>query len=225
MSELGVVVDSLEKAIERAAAIRDSNERAVLGIAGPPGAGKTTLATQVVERLNAMEGHAGQAALLPMDGFHHLNSTLDSLGLRNVKGAPATFDVDQYVGLLRAVVQRPEQQWLAPGFSRVTDAPVPGEFVIEPSVRLVVTEGNYLLLDGPWAPIRDLCAETWYVDVDPRVERSRLVERQIAGGKTPEAAAEWVERSDMANAVVIADCKRNAAVVVCLPGSTGESHG
>lgn len=197
-------IHSIDEFVEVARVMRDSTRRSVLGIAGPPGAGKSTFARALVERLWKQSGEQDSVTLLPMDGFHLPNSVLDRIGLRDRKGAPDTFDAEGYVELLRNVLAEPDRDWFAPDFSRVTDEPVPNGFCIRPRTRLVVTEGNYLLLPGRWAEVRQLCAEVWYLDVDHEVERSRLIKRQINDcGRAPEAAIDWVDRSDLANAAII----------------------
>lgn len=194
----------IDELVGVAEGLRRSHRRCILGIAGPPGAGKSTFAEALVGRLRELPGGAGTVALLPMDGFHLLNEELVRLGLRERKGAPETFDVEAYLELLRKVRDLPDESWPAPGFSRVTDAPVPGAHRIPPEVRLVVTEGNYLLLPGPWAPVRELCAQIWYLDVDPATQRERLIRRQIEDcGRDRAAATEWVVRSDLVNAALV----------------------
>ena len=106
-----------------------------------------------------------------MDGFHLSNAFLDELGLRDRKSAPETFDVASYVALLQNVRHQPEQEWWAPDFSRVTDEPVPNGYCIKPEVRLVVTEGNYLLLqNGLWNNVKSHCNEVWLLEVDHEIE-------------------------------------------------------
>ena len=181
--------------VERARALIPAQGRAVLGITGPPGAGKSTLTSALLAELGPDVGH------LPMDGFHLADVQLDRLGLRDRKGAPETFDVDGYVTALRRLHDAPDRTLYLPGFERDLEQPIAAAIAIPPSARLVITEGNYLLLpDGGWEHVRPLLAEVWYVDLDDDVRRERLVRRHEQFGKSPDAAREWVERSDEANA-------------------------
>jgi pantothenate kinase len=198
------VVRNLQPYIERAAGLRDADRRSLLAIGGPPGSGKTTLALRVVEALNKGRRNANTAAFVPMDGFYLADDALTRQGLLDRKGAPETFDAEGYVDLLRDLLQRPDEERRAPGFDRIAEATVPGEHVVAPSVRLVVTEGNYVLLRvGEWAAIRPMCAETWFLGVEPDVERKRLVRHRMEKGLSSSEAIQWVERSDLANAELV----------------------
>ena len=122
-----------------------------------------------------------------MDGFHLADVQLDRLGLRDRKGAPDTFDVDGYVAALRRLHDAPDRTLFPPGFERDLEQPIAAAIAIPPSARLVITEGNYLLLpDGGWERVRPLLAEVWYVDLDDDVRRDRLVRRHEQFGKSPE---------------------------------------
>ncbi len=141
----------------RARRLPRDGRRAILGIAGPPGSGKSTLAAHLVRELNG----TGEpwVAHVPMDGFHLADAELDRLGRRDRKGAPDTFDAAGYAALLeRLREERTETDGdivYAPGFERVLEQPVAGALPVPPAARLVVTEGNYLLLDsGAWARVR-----------------------------------------------------------------------
>ena len=180
----------------------------VLGIAGAPGAGKSTLADAVV-------AHFGDAAqLLPMDGFHLANEELARLGRADRKGAPDTFDVDGYIVALRRVRDR-EHDVLAPRFHREVEEAFAGAIRIATTTRLVVTDGNYLLLQRPgWAEVATLLDESWFVRPNDDVRRARLVARHISHGRSPQAAADWVRDVDEPNAVVIAQESAPADLVV-----------
>jgi pantothenate kinase len=182
--------------------------RRVLGIAGPPGAGKSSLAEAVVARLD------GLAVLVPMDGFHLSNAQLDRLGRRDRKGAPDTFDVDGYVALLRRI-KAADGDMYAPRFRRDLDEAIAGSIAILHDVPLVITEGNYLLVEEPpWASIRDLLDESWYVDLAPPTRIRRLIDRHVRFGKSETDAERWVRRSDEANAEVVAVARDRADHVV-----------
>ena len=200
----------MDELIDRARALATAGSRKILGIAGAPGAGKTTLATLVTAQLG------GQAVQVPMDGLHLADVELTRLGRRNWKGAPDTFDGFGYLALLRRLRSpAPGEIVYAPAFERTIEQPIAGSIPVEPSVPLIVTEGNYLLLDDPpWHQVRALLDETWFVEIDDEVRVDRLIRRHIEFGKTPEQAAEWVERLDEQNARLIAATRDRADLIV-----------
>jgi pantothenate kinase len=210
------LVRRLVALVERAGPDR----RVIVGITGPPGAGKSTLAQGLVERLAGAppEGLGPYAAhLVPMDGFHLADVQLDRLGLRDRKGAPETFDGNGYVALLRRLATERDRTVYAPGFERVLEQPIAAAVAVDPSVRLVITEGNYLLLQqDPWCEVRSILEEVWYVEADDSLRVDRLVDRHVEFGKTPDAAQEWVLRSDEANARIVALARGRADLVVSM---------
>jgi pantothenate kinase len=193
----------LDALLDRAAGLVPASGRALLGIAGLPGSGKTTLAGKLTAGLPERLG-ADAVAHVPMDGFHLADVQLDRLGLRDVKGAPATFDAEGYAALLGRLRSSTSETVYAPGFERVLEQPIAAAVAVPPSVRLVVTEGNYLLLDEPrWATVRAALEEVWLVESADATRLRRLVARHVEFGKAPGEAAAWVHRSDEANAAVI----------------------
>ncbi|MFF2050647.1 nucleoside/nucleotide kinase family protein [Leifsonia sp. NPDC058194] len=211
---------TLDDLVHRALALAPEGTRAVLGVAGSPGSGKTTLARAVTERVNTLAGD-GIAVHVPMDGFHLANASLDTLGRRDRKGAIDTFDARGYVALLQRLATEQGHAVYAPAFERAVDEPVAGSIAIGPETRLVVTEGNYLLVDAePWARIPSLLAESWFVATPAAEREARLVDRHTRHGRTPEAALAWARDVDGANADVIEPTRGRATLVVdgMLPG-------
>ncbi|KQV77901.1 fructose transporter [Nocardioides sp. Root122] len=205
---------ALSALVDRAAALLSSPGRVVLGITGAPGAGKSTLAEALVAGLRADLG-PDDVGHLPMDGFHLADVQLDRLGLRDRKGAPETFDIDGYVAILSRLHDEPGHTVYAPGFERDLEQPIAAAIAVPASARLVVTEGNYLLLpDRGWERVRPLLTEAWFVDVDDDVRRERLVRRHEQFGKSPEGARAWVDRVDEPNAELVRATRERADLVI-----------
>ncbi|WP_316741679.1 nucleoside/nucleotide kinase family protein [Streptomyces sp. MK7] len=204
----------------RARSLAREGHRAILGIAGSPGAGKSTLAERLVRALNG--AREPWVAHVPMDGFHLADAELDRLGRRNRKGAPDTFDAAGYAALLRRLREEyrgaaPDggETVYAPGFERVLEQPLAGAIPVPPSVRLVVTEGNYLLLDtGAWARVRPQLDEVWFCELDEPERIRRLVARHEEFGKDHERAVAWVLGTDQRNADLVAATRDRADLVV-----------
>jgi pantothenate kinase len=195
--------------LERIERLIQRGRRALLGIVGPPGAGKSTVAQAIVDAMK------GRVQLLPMDGFHLAQVELERLARTHRKGAPDTFDSEGFVALLGRVRTQFDETVYAPEFRREIEEPVAGAIALLPHTPLVVVEGNYLLLDqGPWAKVRPLLDECWYIDVDDALRRSRLVERHMRFGRDLAAATAWVESTDEPNARLIANGKARADMVV-----------
>ena len=170
--------------------------RRLIGIVGPPGVGKSTLAAALASADSA-------SAVLPMDGFHFSQARLVELGRRERMGAPDTFDVEAFVAVLRAI-RGTDETVHAPGFDRAIEEPVPDAITIGRGIRTVFVEGNYLLLDGGgWERIAPLLDESWYLTLDDDTRRERLTARHVASGKSPSAAALWVTTVDEPNARIV----------------------
>jgi pantothenate kinase len=202
------VISSAE-AIDRARALASRGKRTILGITGPPGGGKSTLAQAIADEL------AGQAVLVGMDGFHLAQAELVRLGRRDRMGAVDTFDAAGYVALLRRLRANQEAVVYAPEFRREIEEPINAAIAVPREIPLVITEGNYLLVDsGPWAAVRDLLDEAWYVVQDEERRLELLIARHVEFGKAPDFAREWVMRSDQRNAELIATTQQRADALV-----------
>src|SRR3954452_21323166 len=214
-----MVIEDEAGLVARARALVVPGQRRILGIAGPPGGGKSTVARTVVAALGDV------ARLVPMDGFHLAQAELVRLGRRDRMGAPDTFDALGYIALLRRLREPTEAVVYAPEFRRAIEEPIAGAIAIPRAVRLIVTEGNYLLVpDEPWGAVRPLLDECWYAELDEATRLRWLIERHVRHGKTPQAAREWVERSDQANAAVVAATRGRADVVIRVPVPEAGRH-
>jgi pantothenate kinase len=183
-----------ELLVRRAAALADAGGRRLLGLAGEPGAGKTTLAEELVTALD------GRATYVPMDGFHLAQAELVRLGRADRKGAPDTFDVGGYTSLLHRLRTGDEPVVWAPSFDRHLEEPIAGSIAVPAQVPLVITEGNYLL---HWDAVRSLLDEAWFVELDSEVRLARLEARHRAHGRDAAAAREWARGTDERNAALI----------------------
>lgn len=177
-----------------------ASRRAVVGLAGIPGSGKSTLASRLVAAADLQS--RGAVTLVPMDGFHHTNARLEAMGLRSRKGAPQTFDARGYIDLLTAA-RDPAFVGAFPIYDRDLHEPVwrdqPGQR-IEPACRLILTEGNYLLLeDSPWNELAPVLDEAWLLDTPVERSHAWLIDRYVRGGRTRENAQAHYERSDTLN--------------------------
>jgi pantothenate kinase len=201
-----VVIDTEEELFARARGLVARGGRQILGIAGPPGGGKSTVARAIVAALGE------QARLVPMDGFHLAQSELVRLGRRDRMGAPDTFDAVGYAALLQRL-RSDDPVVYAPEFRREIEEPIAGAIAVPRHTPLVVTEGNYLLL---WPQVKPLLDECWYVETDEELRVQRLIQRHIQFGKTPDYARAWVMRSDERNAELVATTAGRADAIVKL---------
>jgi pantothenate kinase len=184
-------------------------ERFVVAIAGPPAAGKSTLAATLQQVLPE-----GSAVVVPMDGFHFDDRVLEARGLRARKGAPETFDFAGFETLLRRIRAR-EPDIAIPVFDRSIEIARAGAAIVSSDIKFILVEGNYLLLDEePWTRLAPLFDFSLYVDV-PRFElQRRLTERWREHGRADDAARAWIETNDMPNIDRVLNRRREADLTI-----------
>lgn len=197
------IVDGIE-------ALPASAERRIAAIAGPPGSGKSTLAEAVVEEL-VQRGHA--AALMPMDGFHLDNRLLEPRGMLLRKGAPETFDFGGFASTIARV--RREPSVILPVFDRTREIAIAGAEEIRPETRLVVVEGNYLVLDeDPWRALMPMWDYSVFLDVAREELERRLIERWLGFGFDLEGARAKALGNDIPNGLRVLDARGAVDLVV-----------
>ena len=213
MSTSITLLTSLDEVITRAQSLMTpmSGERKIVGLIGKPGAGKSTLSAQLIQHLG------NQAAILNMDGYHLSNLALRELGRADRKGAPDTFDALGFTAILQRVKNEVDQNIYFPVFDRSIEESISAQGVITPEVKLVITEGNYLLHnENNWGGVRKLLDESWFIEVDDQLRIERLVDRHHKFGKSKVDAHSWATGSDQNNARIVAQTRELADVIINL---------
>jgi len=204
--------------LARARTLATGGRRRILAIVGAPGSGKSTLAARIAQELGQ------DAVVVPMDGFHLTNHELVRLGRRDHKGAPDTFDVAGYVSLLRRLREDSAHTVYAPEFDRGAEMSVAGAIPVAPQVPLVVTEGNYLLLESAgWGDVKPLLDETWFLLTDEKTRVERLVQRHVDHGKNLQEALDWFHGSDRLNGDLVIQTRHRADVIVTAASAASDS--
>jgi len=205
-----ISLTSLEEVVARAKSLM-GGERKIVGLIGKPGAGKSTLSAQLIEQLG------DQSAILNMDGYHLSNLALRELGRADRKGAPDTFDALGFTEILRRVKHEVDRDIYFPVFDRAIEESIAAQGVISPSVKLVITEGNYLLQsENNWGGVKNLLDESWFIEVDDNLRIERLVNRHHKFGKSKADAHSWATGSDENNAKIVAQTRELADVIINL---------
>ncbi|MCE8019464.1 nucleoside triphosphate hydrolase [Halomonas sp. MCCC 1A11036] len=179
----------------------ENRQRFIVALAGPPGAGKSFLSEWLCRELN--ERVPGIAAVVPMDGYHLDNAILEPLGQLPIKGAPETFDPDGLKHDLERI-RRADRCVAVPVFDRPLDLARAGGRLITLEHRIVIVEGNYLLLDcDPWRDLRPLFDMTLFLEVADEVLEARLIQRWLGMGQDQQGAIDKARHKDMLNARLI----------------------
>ena len=192
-----------------------AHRRIAIGFAGGPGTGKSTLAAELVTMLNAV--NPGSAQLVPMDGFHMKHAKLEAMGQVDYKGAPHTFEGAEFVNFLHHLkVAKTEVS--GPGYSRKIEDVVENAFTVSADVRVLVVEGNYLLLtEGPWAGIKPLLDYSVFIDVPRDIVKARLLKRHGEEGLfSEERNRAHIERNDLPNYDLVCLSQDRADVVIAM---------
>jgi pantothenate kinase len=187
--------------------------RIAIGLAGGPGTGKSTLAAELVTMLNAI--HPGSTALVPMDGFHMKHAKLEAMGQVDYKGAPHTFEGAEFLSFLHHL-KAAKGPVSGPGYSRKIEDTVENAFTVQPEVRILIVEGNYLLLtEGPWAGVRAALDYAVFIDVPRDIVKARLLRRHGEEGLfTEERNRAHIERNDLPNYDLVRLSQDRADVVI-----------
>ncbi|KAL2238806.1 putative uridine kinase C227.14 [Sesamum indicum] len=223
------IYDTLaERLLPTAAAESNPNFKHIVGLCGPPGAGKSTVASRVARRVNELWPQRSScfdsqvespevAIVLPMDGFHLYRHQLDAMKdpeeAHARRGSPWTFDPER---LLRCLTNlRNKGSVYAPSFDHGVGDPVEDDIFVSLQHKVVIVEGNYLLLDEDiWRDISSIFDEKWFIDVDIETAMQRVLRRHISTGKRPDVAKWRIDYNDRPNAELIIKSSKKADLII-----------
>ena len=206
-----IIINTIEEALKRLRNLNENNnQRIIIGIVGKPGAGKSTLTSYLLENLVKEK-----AVLVPMDGYHLSNKLLEEYKKADRKGAYDTFDARGYSELLKRIKLDLESDIYFPIFHREIEESIVAEGVVSKDCKVVLTEGNYLLLNNHgWQDVKSFLTESWYIQIDDELRRERLMARSIRYGRSPEIAYKWTHGSDEINAELVQTTVASADVII-----------
>ncbi len=211
----------LQGLVEKVASLGE-NQRYLLGITGFPASGKSTLSVDLAEAIN-QKMQSDLAIVVPMDGFHRLNTELKAWGLWELKGIPDSFNAEAFIELLKALREQTATAIGCPAFDRTIEEPTDNAIRVLPQHKLLIIEGNYLLLaSNPWQQVKPLLDAAWYIESTLTEVKPRLLARHTKGGRTLEQAREKMNSTDLPNAKLIKTTRAMADQIVRL--GRGNSH-
>ncbi|WP_378955131.1 hypothetical protein [Pelosinus sp. sgz500959] len=200
---------------------KNENNRFLLAITGVPGAGKSTLADLLMKKTNEILQEES-AIVIPMDGYHYHNDILVEKGLLPLKGIPQTFDSQRFVTLIKEIATEKAEEIYCPSYDRSLHNPVEGSIVIENKHRIIIVEGNYLLLDTyPWNELADLFSESWFIETPLATTKERLISRHVLTGRSLEEALDKISSTDAPNAELIIQTRHRATKVITVATMEG----
>jgi len=197
------IADRIMQLVRERSGKQLDSPRLILGIAGPPGAGKSTVSRRVRELLEPVLSE--KTVVVPMDGYHFEDGYLRDIGLHHLKGVPETFDAESFVSLVARLHDNSDEPARFPVFDRAIESSIADAGLVAPEHTIVLVEGNYLLLERePWHRLRYYFDEVYYLDVPLDILRERLIARHMEGGRDRSGAESKVEGTDMPNAALAA---------------------
>lgn len=211
--------------LARLATRAEAEGRLLAGLAGIPGGGKSTFAAVLSHVATHVLG-PDTLIVVGMDGWHYPNAVLDrrttrgvdgrDIALQQRKGSPESLDVESLVNALNRL-RTTDASVSLPVYDRTVHEPIPDALSVPPETRIILVEGNYLLMtQPPWDRVAERLSPKLFLDCAPDVARERVIARHIRGGLTVDQAADKFERNDELNTETVRSTAINADHVIRL---------